>query len=62
MKLKREASLLGDRSPLLCSVRAQVFIGGNKPTVLHIGVYAGSSWDVPTSQRSHALDRAIQKI
>ncbi len=48
---------------LLRSVRARVFYWWKQqPTVLHIGVYAGSSWDVPTSQRSHALDRAIEKF
>ena len=51
MKLK-ESIFVGDWSPC-CALCERGFIGGNsKPTILHIGVYAGSSWDVPTSQRS----------
>ena len=37
-------------------------LGFSSGKILRIGVYAGSSWDVPTSQRSHALDLAIQKF
>ena len=46
---------------MLC-VSAGFYWWKQQPTVLHIGVLSGSSWDVPTSQRSHALDRAIQKF
>ena len=58
-----ESIFVGDWSPfvVLC-VSAGFYWWKQQPTVLHIGVYAGSSWDVLTSQRSHALDHAIQKF
>ena len=61
MKLKRKHLCWGLVSCCaLCERR--FYWWKQQPTVLHIGVYAGSSWDVPTSQRSHALDRAIQNL
>ena len=61
-EIEAKASLFGDRSPCCASVRAWVLLVETATDRTHIGVYAGSSWDVPTSQRSHALDRAIQKF
>ena len=62
MKLKRKHLYFGIGLLIMLCVSAGVYGWKRQPTVLHIGVYAGSSWDVPTSQRSHALDRAIEKF
>ena len=62
MKLKRKHLYFGVGLLIMLCVSAGVYWWKQQPTVLHIGVYAGSSWDVPTSQRSHALDRAIEKF
>ena len=62
MKLKRKHLYFGIGLLIMLCVSAGVYGWKQQPTVLHIGVYAGSSWDVPTSQRSHALDRAIEKF
>ena len=62
MKLKRKQLCLGICLLFMISLSAGFYWWKQQPTVLHIGVYAGSSWDVPTSQRSHALDLAIQKF
>ena len=62
MKLKRKHLCWGLGLLLALCVSAGFYWWKQQPTVLHIGVYAGSSWDVPTSQRSHALDRAIEKF
>ena len=62
MKLKRKQLCLGICLLFMLSLSAGFYWWKQQPTVLHIGVYAGSSWDVPTSQRSHALDLAIQKF
>ena len=62
MKLKRKHLCWGIGLLVVLCVSAGFYWWKQQPTVLHIGVYAGSSWDVPTSQRSHALDRAIQKF
>ena len=61
-EIEAKATLFRDLSPFMLSLSAGFYWWKQQPTVLHIGVYAGSSWDVPTSQRSHALDLAIQKI
>ena len=61
-EIEAKASLLGDRPPCCALCERGFYWWKQQPTVLHIGVYAGSSWDVPTSQRSHALDRAIQNL
>lgn len=61
-EIEAKASLLGIGLLVVLCVSAGFYWWKQQPTVLHIGVYAGSSWDVPTSQRSHALDRAIQKF
>ena len=62
MKLKRKHLCWGIGLLVVLCASAGFYWWKQQPTVLHIGVYAGSSWDVPTSQRSHALDRAIQKF
>ena len=62
MKLMRKHLCWGIGLLVVLCVSAGFYWWKQQPTVLHIGVYAGSSWDVPTSQRSHALDRAIQKF
>ena len=61
-EIEAKASLLGAWSPFSALCERWFYWWKQQPTVLHIGVYAGSSWDVPTSQRSHALDRAIEKF
>ena len=61
-EIEAKATLFRDLSPFMLSLSAGFYWWKQQPTVLHIGVYAGSSWDVPTSQRSHALDLAIQKF
>ena len=55
MKLEAKASSLGIGLLVVLCVSAGFYWWKQQPTVLHIGVCAGSSWDVPTSQRSHAL-------
>ena len=62
MKLNRKHLCWGIVLLFVVSVSTGFYWWKQQPIVLHIGVYAGSSWDVPTSQRSHALDLAIQKF
>ena len=62
MKLNRKHLCWGIVLLFVLSVSTGFYWWKQQPIVLHIGVYAGSSWDVPTSQRSHALDLAIQKF
>ncbi len=58
MKLK-EGILLGIGS--CCALCERGFLLVETRTCKFIGVYR-FSWDVPTSQRSSCLDRAIQKL
>ncbi len=51
MKLKRKHLCWGIGLLVVLCVSAGFYWWKQQPTVLHIGVYAGSSWDVPTSQR-----------
>ena len=62
MKLNRKHLCWGIVLLFVLSLSTGFYWWKQQPIVLHIGVYAGSSWDVPTSQRSHALDLAIQKF
>ena len=41
---------------------AFVFWASAQEKVLRIGVYAGSSWDVPNSRENKVLDSLIKKI
>ena len=46
-EIEAKATLFGIGLPVVISVSAGFYWWKQQPTVLHIGVYAGSSWDVP---------------
>ena len=48
MKLKRKHLCWGLGLLVALCASASFYWWKQQPTVLHIGVYAGSSWDVPT--------------
>ena len=48
MKLKRKHLCWGIGLLVVLCASAGFYWWKQQPTVLHIGVYAGSSWDVPT--------------